>query len=301
MARLFTLNAAPRAARVLIAALAAGLAAAGAVPAAAQAPAAGDPPVSETVAGLRPHRAIYELKLAERSEKSEIAAASGRLVYEFVGSPCDGYSTQFRFVTRLENTDGKFKLTDMRTSSFEDAAGRLYEFLNQNFVQEVMTEESRGTAKREDAKIVSALTRPTDRKIDVPKDANFPTQHMVKMIEAAKRGERIAQVRLYDGSEGGERLYDTTVIIGTPQEGAPDLGDETAADKPELAKVKRWPVSISYFDPNKKERGEDTPEYQLGFILYENGISRKLRLNYGDFSLQGRLSELQLIDFTPCK
>ncbi len=52
---------------------------------------------------------------------------------------------------------------------------------------------------------------------------------------------------------------------------------------PALAKLTRWPVTISYFDhesARKQESGEQTPVYSIGFELYENGISRKLTLDY---------------------
>lgn len=256
---------------------------------------------ADVAAGLKPHRAIYELTLASRSDKSEIGAVSGRLVYEFTGSVCDGFTSQFRLVTRLENTDGRTRVSDMRTSSFEEGNGASFDFLSQNFVEQTMTEESKGTARRTEAGVVSAVTRPVERKVDLPADVNFPTGHMVRMIEAAAAGKSLAQIKLYDGSEGGERVYDTTAVIGREQTGPADVGEEKAADKPEMTALKRWPMTVSYFDPAKRERGEDTPEYQLSFLLYENGISRRLKLDYGDFALAGRMTDLQLIEVPACK
>lgn len=258
--------------------------------------------VDPTLAGLRSHRAVYDLKLARRTEKSDIGAVTGRLVYEFVGSPCDGYSSQFRLVTRLENTDGKSRVSDMRTSSFEDSAGNLFEFLSQNFVEQVMTDESKGSARRSEGGLVSSVTRPVARKVTLPDDARFPTQHMVGLIQAAKTGQSVAQIKLYDGSDGGERVYDTTAVIGKPQEGADDVGEEAAAGRPEMASSRRWPMTISYFDPSKRQKsGEETPDYQLGFLLYENGISRRLKLDYGDFALDGRMTELTFVDVKKCE
>jgi hypothetical protein len=43
------------------------------------------------------------------------------------------------------------------------------------------------------------------------------------------------------------------------------------------------------------------PAYQLGFLLYDNGVSRRLKLDYGDFELRGNLSDLTLIDPVSCK
>jgi hypothetical protein len=55
---------------------------------------------------------------------------------------------------------------------------------------------------------------------------------------------------------------------------------------------------VSYFESGT---GERTPAYVLGFDLYENGISRALRLDYGSFALRGDLKSLELLKSTPCK
>ncbi|HEY1737049.1 MAG TPA: DUF1849 family protein, partial [Methylovirgula sp.] len=58
-----------------------------------------------------------------------------------------------------------------------------------------------------------------------------------------------------------------------------------------------WPVSISYFDDGRKD---EAPNYTLAFDLYENGISRALRLDYGDFVLAGQMVSLKLLPTPPC-
>ena len=70
--------------------------------------------------------------------------------------------------------------------------------------------------------------------------------------------------------------------------------------KAALAGLKRWPVNISYFDQGSNG-GEQTPVYSIGFELYENGISRALVLDYGDFVVSGVMSQLDLKDAAPCK
>ena len=56
------------------------------------------------------------------------------------------------------------------------------------------------------------------------------------------------------------------------------------------------------FEKNKKEdSSEQTPAYAIGFELYENGISRALSLDYGDFVVSGTMSQLELKDAAPCK
>ena len=95
------------------------------------------------------------------------------------------------------------------------------------------------------------------------------------------------EVPVYDGSETGEKVYNTLTVIGraiAPDERVPT---DAAAGKPALAGMKRWPVTVSYFD-RAKTGGEQTPVYSIKFELYENGISRALVLDYNDFVDQRR-------------
>lgn len=62
-----------------------------------------------------------------------------------------------------------------------------------------------------------------------------------------------------------------------------------------------WPVTISYFEEESDKNGEGLPIYQLSFLLYPNGVNRRLVLDYGSFALNGRLTDLQVLDPVPCE
>ena len=64
--------------------------------------------------------------------------------------------------------------------------------------------------------------------------------------------------------------------------------------------LRRWPVTISYFEQGAS-LGEQLPVYAIGFELFENGISRALSLDYGDFVVSGNMSQLELKDSPACK
>ncbi len=55
-----------------------------------------------------------------------------------------------------------------------------------------------------------------------------------------------------------------------------------------------WPVTISYFDDKEKQDG--LPIYRINFKLYRNGITRDLTMDYGDFSMRGKLVKLDVYD-----
>eukprot|EP01037_Dinobryon_pediforme_P044854 gene44854-56918_t len=53
------------------------------------------PVVSDTVKGLFTHRGVYDLKLVSHKDGTDVSNVEGKLVYEFSGSYCEGYSTIF--------------------------------------------------------------------------------------------------------------------------------------------------------------------------------------------------------------
>ena len=57
-------------------------------------------------------------------------------------------------------------------------------------------------------------------------------------------------------------------------------------------------MTISYFLVGS---GDQTPSYTISFELYENGVSRALKLDYGDFALRGDLQSLEMLPETACQ
>jgi len=106
---------------------------------------------------------------------------------------------------------------------------------------------------------------------------------------------------VFDGSESGDKVFSTLAVIGNVIGPGEKLPDDAAAGNPALAGLKRWPVTISYFELGSAKTGEQTPAYSIGFELYENGVSRALALDYGDFVVSGVMSQLELKEATSCK
>ncbi|MCF6322512.1 MAG: DUF1849 family protein, partial [Rhizobiaceae bacterium] len=75
--------------------------------------------------------------------------------------------------------------------------------------------------------------------------------------------------------------------------------DEGITDK--LEGKKAWSVSMSYFDKNIGATAEHLPVFESSFLLFENGISSDLVMRYPDYTLSGKLKELELFDNPPCK
>jgi hypothetical protein len=243
---------------------------------------------------LAPHRAVYDLALDKASDRTGITGITGRMVYEFNGSACDGYTVTFRFVTRI-NTGDTTRLTDQQTTTFEDAEAKTFTFVTKSFVDQSLDKETRGTATREGGGVKVELEKPEQQSIDIA-TTQFPTQHLVDLLNKADTGETFYETSLFDGSEDANRAMTTTVVIGKQAEG--NKSDPEAPALASLEKDKFWPVDIAYFDETKTG-GEEVPEYRISFKLHKNGITRDLLMDYDEFSMTGKLVNLKLFDVKP--
>src|SRR3954463_1435164 len=79
-------------------------------------------------ASFLPHQAIYELSLVKSRGSTSIESARGRILYNFSGSACGGYPSDFRQVNELDSGEGKTTLSDLRSTSWEEATGKTYRF-----------------------------------------------------------------------------------------------------------------------------------------------------------------------------
>jgi hypothetical protein len=248
---------------------------------------------------LASHRAVYDLKLAQSRGKRPMSAVNGRILYDFSGSPCEGYALQFRQVSQLDSGEGKVSLSDLRATTWEEGGAQRLRFHSQNFLDDRLRDAVDGQAERLKSGIGVKLTKPADKSLDYAVQVVFPTEHVRRVIAAAREGKTVYEAVVYDGSDSGDKLYDTTAIIGkaiAPQERVPT---DAAAKNAALSSLTRWPVTISYFDKSK-QGGEQMPIYSITFELYENGVSRALLLDYGDFVVSGEMTQLEMKDTKPC-
>ena len=245
--------------------------------------------------GLVPHRAVYDIQLKQASERSGIEGMRGRMVYEFNGSACQGYTTNFRFVTRID-TGEQIRVTDQQSMTFEDIAAGKFRFETKSFTDDQMDKDVSGAAADENGKVSIELEEPAPRAVELA-DSRFPAEHMIEVIENARKGKALFEARIFDGSEDGDKSYLTTTVVGPLRKPtASEAADKSAGI---VASQAYWPVSIAYFD--EKAAGDVLPIYTQSFKLYENGVSRDLTLDYGDFVLTGKLTKLEVLGSGECR
>lgn len=249
---------------------------------------------ADAIMPLAAHRAAYTISLAKAAGSQAPVSASGLIAYEFHGSSCEGYAANFRQVTELQRGEGSPISSDTKAVTFEDGEAKTLRFRIDTTLSENVQTPIDGSATRSDAGEISVnLSQPKQETLDLGKDVLFPTQHIARIIDLAKSGGSVLEARVFDGSDTGEKIFDTLTVVGK-EATTPSADAEKAAS---LKGVRRWPVTISYFDSAKKDAA---PEYVLSFDLYENGVSGSLTLDYGTFSLAAQLTQLELLPSAPC-
>jgi hypothetical protein len=207
---------------------------------------------------------------------------------------------QFRQVSELDNGEGKVTLSDLRSTTWEDGAAKKFIYKSQNYLNETLVDTVDGQAERQPDKVTVSLTKPEDKTFDLEAAMAFPTDHMRRIIEAARADKSILELPIYDGSDKGEKVYNTLTVIGRVIASNERVPTDAAAGKEALAGLQRWPITVSYFDKNAKP-GDQAPIYSIKFELYENGVSRALMLDYNDFAISGELTSIEIRDTKPCK
>jgi len=249
------------------------------------------------------HRAIYELVLDEQNNKSGLASADGRMAFEISGSSCDGWTVNFRMVNQFRPTDDKERLVDTRSSSWESGDGLQLRYAQSEFIDNAMDSETMLSAKRDagGGEGSGEVSKPEAKTFKIVPAAIFPVQHQFKLMTAAEHGNSRDASVVFDGSD--EALaYKTISFIGARREPGKSGVAYSGKGADILAGMASWPISISYYDdkPKPEDSGEQTPIYQVSFEMFANGVAGRLVLNYGDFSLRGKLSSLEFLEQPKC-
>ena len=250
-----------------------------------------------------PHQASYDLSLLKsRNGAAAVDSARGRILYNFTGSACEGYTSEFRQVSELNGSEGKSTLSDLRSTSWEDAEGKTYRFKIDTRMNEGNASDVDGIAERTGDHVTVKLKQPVAKTFTLDGSTVFPTQQVRRIIAAAREGKSLLELTVYDGSDNGEKVYNTLTVIGKPIPGDKVTTPDPSTSNDAMKTLTRWPVTVSYYDRDAKSNaGEQTPTYAMSFELYENGVSRALKLDYNDFVIGGTLDKFEVKSSKPCK
>jgi len=238
-------------------------------------------------AKLAPHRALYELSVADRG--GSLIEARGAFAVEW-RVQCEGITSQQHlwFVGRIEG-GGEFDY-DARFSTWESLDRRQMRFSMRSYQGGELVEEFRGQARMpaDEAAGRATYTEPEGVEMTLPPETVFPTRHLEALIDRASAGERLARFEVFDGAGvGDDALSLVTAVIGDPV-------TITAAP----AEGRAWPMALAYH--SLADDAAETPLFELSFALTADGVMHDVLMDYGGFALRARLEEFTRLSRPDC-
>ena len=243
--------------------------------------------VAEARVDLLSHRAAYRLSLDDGRPAKSVESVRGGLVMEW-RADCDGWIMNQRLGFVATTTEGPGFVYDIRFSSWESIDNTELRFTVRNFDASELREEFRGEAALE-APGGSGLAHyevPEESVISLPSGTIFPTEHLMRLIESAERGEYIVSHDVFDGS-GPDALTNVTAFIG-----------QAIAEPDGPKSEQRWPISLAYHLPDHQD---DVPEFEISFELTRDGVLHDVTLDYGEFALIAELESIEELPVPSCQ
>lgn len=240
-----------------------------------------------------PHRAVYDIALAESSGSGSVAQARGKLEFEWADA-CTGWTITQRTRVEMVSTEGQVIDFGWTLSAFEAKDGEHYRFFIRRLSAGRPGEEVRGEARLSGPGRggLASYSEPEGREVILPKGTLFPTAHSLLLIEAAERGELPLWRMVFDGS-GEEGLFGVNAVLSQALSADAELGFES----PLLRGRKSWRLQLAYFGTDETEAA---PEHEQALRLFANGVVDELVLDYGDFALRANLESLEALPPPGC-
>ena len=253
---------------------------------------------SAEAATVAPHRAIYDLTLLRANEGASPQAATGKLAFEIDGSSCDGFTVNFRMATKYRQDDGGASVIDTMSTTYENGAATDFRHQSKESVNGTVRDSERIKVTRPNAAAegTGELKSKPNEPFTVPAGAFLPMQHQLKLMALGEAGGGRDSSVVFDGSDG-IKSFRAISFVGKQKPAGSNTHDAANPAATELKTHAAWPMTVTYF---ALDGNNETPEYQVSFDMYDNGVVTGLVLDYGEFALSGTLSDLKLLDKPSC-
>ena len=243
-------------------------------------------------AEIAPHRALYAMTLASTHNDSGVVDANGTMDYEW-GETCDGWTIEQRYRLKMRYVESRD--VDIASSfvTWESKDGLRYRFNQRQLRNGELDQEIRGEAHLDGPGKggVAVFTKPRPQTLKLAPGVLFPSAHTILLIDQARAGESFVSRQVFDGATDENAVQVSAVI------GAKVTADPVSAKLGPLLQRPGWNVRLAFFpaDVNAEE-----PDYELGMRLLDNGVSRDMVIDYGDYSIRAKLDDIEALGKPRC-
>ncbi len=245
----------------------------------------------ERNAGIAPHKALYDIRLAGIKSGSQIVNISGQMLYEWQPT-CEGWLANHRFNLLYEYADSPPMRITSDFSTFESFDGKSLDFTSQRKRDGQLFEEFRGKAVYgENGTGEAVYSLPDDLEFKLAPGSMFPMQHTANILKSIREGKKFYRATVFDGADE-EGPVDINAFIGKKAEviaAAVSSPGKKGIDAGLLASPAHN-LRLAFF-PVKNN--EPTADYEMNIKLHENGVVSDMFIEYDDFSINQSLLALE--------
>ncbi len=264
------------------------------LPAGAQAPSTPAPAASQTpnvlegAEAMAAHRAAYKLSLASVRPDGQVNGAEGTMLFE-VRDACDGWTTRQQLALNVVSRAGDTMQTASDYSTWESKDGRRLRFTMTQSSQGAVSNRVSGEAElNADGSGTVRYEQPSTTQVMLPPGTLLPMAHTIRALAAARAGQpRMLVLPIFDGTTDEGAQDSTTILSGWTQ-------PQQNPRFPLLANLGSARMNIAFFSRDAAA-GAGTPDYQVALRYYANGVADDMRMDFGDFTLNGQLDQLEAL------
>ncbi|HVC56804.1 MAG TPA: cell envelope integrity EipB family protein [Stellaceae bacterium] len=243
-------------------------------------------------AEIMPHRALYTMSLGRASGDAGVVAASGTMAYRW-GQTCDGWTVEQRYRLKMGYADTPDVAVASNFVTWESRDGLRYRFNQKETRNGATDEEIRGSATLDGPGKggTAVFEKPEGKSFHLPPGVLFPSAHTIFLIDRAKAGATFIAKQIFDGASVDNAVL-VSAVIGPKIE-----PDAAAARKSPLLNRPGWRVRLAFFPSDPKI---EKPDYELGMLLLDNGVSRNMVIDYGDYAITATLDDIEAVPKPKC-
>ena len=236
---------------------------------------------------MAPHRALYTIRLKSAESGSDVTAATGMMDYR-VSDQCGGWTTENHTVLTLHYGDRGALNIRWTFVSWESEDGSRYRFRIRNERNDAVAEVFQGEASRTNGDAEAVFVKPEERTDPLPEGTLFPNQHLADLLAAAKSGDLTFVRPMFEGSSD-----DNPFLVSVAVSPMKDVEDIALIEKAGLSKdVSHFRTRWAFFGYGSRD---PIPKYEIDAVYRDDGVARHIIQDFGDFSLDMTLKELERV------
>jgi hypothetical protein len=250
--------------------------------------------LGQAVAGaeIAPHRALYSMKLASVRSDSAVVDANGAMDYEW-GDTCNGWTIEQRYRLKLRYAESRDADITSSFVTWESKDGLHYRFNQRETRNGAVDQEIRGEARLDGPGKggIVEFSKPRAETMKLAPGVLFPSAHTLLLIDKAKAGANFVSRMVFDGA-ADENAVQVSAVIGGKVTAQP-----AAANLNPLLERPGWRMRLAFFPADAKA---EEPDYELGMQLLDNGVSRDMVIDYGDYAIAAKLDDIEALPKPRC-